>query len=128
MSAQQKLNSMMQKKSKVDNGDTPGFIDRYLSKKKWVENAMEKKAEASYQELATEEGISKPSFASKNNKMTPAKIANLDLNEIGDSYDSVTALQEQLKEEKLKEQKKASMKKTLVQKLTVKKITVNKVP
>ena len=53
MSAQQKLNSMMHKKSKQnDNGDTPGFIDRYLSKKQFVQSAMEKKAEASYQEMA----------------------------------------------------------------------------
>ena len=130
MSAQQKLNSMMQNKGKsqADNGDTPGFIDRYLSKKQFVQSAMERKAEASYQELASEEGITKPSFAQKSMKITPSKIAKLDLNEIGDSYESVTALQEQLKEEKKKEEKKTEMKKALAQKLTVKKIPVKKVP
>ena len=47
MSAQQKLDQMMAKKSKQtnDTGDTPGFIDRYLSKKKFVEKAMAQKAE-----------------------------------------------------------------------------------
>lgn len=40
MSAQQKIDTMMKKPNKKDNGDTPGFIDRYLSKKEMVQKAM----------------------------------------------------------------------------------------
>jgi len=45
MTAQQKLDSMMNTKPESrDDGDTPGFIDRYLSKKQIVQSVIEKRA------------------------------------------------------------------------------------
>jgi len=55
-------------------------------------------------------------------KIEPAKIAQLDMNTIGDSTDSVTALQEQLKAAEKQEEMKEQMKKALVEKLKVKKV------
>lgn len=135
---------MNQKDQVMDNGDTPGFIDRYLSKKQIVQNAIRKKAEASFADesesqpmpqysaptpkaqFAASALIAKakptmPTMIAQQKKIEPAKIAQLDLNTIGDSDDTVTALQEQLKKAEKEELMKIEMKKALTEKLTAKK-------
>lgn len=143
MTAQQKLDSMMNHKDQVmDNGDTPGFIDRYLSKKQIIKEAIKKKAESSFADdgenqpqlsavapqahFALASHILKakpvmPTMIAQKKKIEPAKIAQLDMNTIGDSDDTVTALQEQLKKAEKEEEMKIELKKALTEKLTAKK-------
>ena len=92
-------------------GENVGFIKRFNNKQEIKTQNMVQKAAS----MVT--GGAAGSFK----RISPASISKLDLNEIGDSEDSVVELQEQLKRELDVEKSKDNMKFSLVQKLSVKK-------
>lgn len=117
MSSQQKLAALMRDEDSMmqTRGENIGFIKKFTNRETIKTNTMMQKAASMIS------GMPSSSF----NKISADTISKLNLNEIGDSEDSVTELQAQLKREedeaKKKEAAQAAATMSLVQKTEVKK-------
>jgi len=92
MSSQQKLSALMKQEDSMmqTSGDSIGFIKKFNNRQDIMQQQMVQKASYMVGEDAPQ--------APKKQPLPLAAYQSLDMNEIGDSDDSVTALQAQLKD------------------------------